>query len=151
MTEERLGFEVQGTFYPHVMVDDYLLDSWSLARRMMWPAPLEDWVNRKCDPMLYLSVYAAVDVYHARKDDLTIDKVIELFGKLRPDQVVPVGFGTVEVDDDPPAEDASLTTQPGVSSESSAPSPESNSESSTPGGSGLPPSPTGSPESPPTE
>jgi len=76
--DDRLGFEVQGVFYPHVMVDDYLLDSWALARRMMYPAPLEDWVNRKCDPMLYLSVYAAVDVYHARREDLSIDKVLEL-------------------------------------------------------------------------
>jgi hypothetical protein len=146
MAEDRLGFEVQGVFYPHVMVDDYLLDSWALARRMMYPAPLEDWVNRKCDPMLYLSVYAAVDVYHARRADLSIDKILELFGGLRPDQVVPVGFDTVEVEvPDPPAEDASQT-KPGVSSESSEPSPESDSEMSPPGDSGIPASPTGSEE-----
>jgi hypothetical protein len=129
MTEKRVGFEIQGKFYPWV-----ILDSWktkeSRAARHVAGCNLHTLLSGGTDNAAVNMAFATVAWWRGNPmaDEATVVSVMD---ELTAGDVKLVGFDPVGTDAGPPDE-----TPGGSSSENGTPSSESPSEKSTPKTSG---------------
>jgi hypothetical protein len=130
MSEPKIGFEVDGRFYPLVSFQDWKHKEILAVEQVTGKNPTQLLVGQAWGPMVDLG-FATV-AYWRGWPQLDLDFVVKFMGDLTPSQIVGVGFDQPGADDaGPPDEDGS---EP---SETTDPSSESTSEPSAPKPSGT--------------
>ena len=148
MSEEKRGYEIHERFYPYVPVDQWFNQDFVLAREITRMS-IGDLFAGKGDNLAVNLALAAIAVWHGQPD-LEMERLIKFMYKLKPADIVEVGFDELpqpEADADPPAGNAGDSPTPASdSSETSKPSTASSPASTEPQPtSGDPGSATGSP------
>lgn len=130
MSEPKIGFEVDGRFYPLVNFQDWKHKEILAVEQVTGKNPTQLLVGQTWGPMVDLG-FATV-AYWRHWQQLDLDYVVKFMGDLTPSQIKGVGFDMPgDADAGPPDESGS------DSSESTEPSSESPSEESAPKPSGT--------------
>lgn len=113
--EQKPGFKIQGAFYPWIGFDDWLLPDCRLAR-LVTGFTETALLRGEASNLLVQVAFAAV-AFRQANGGLSAEEAAVLFDRIKPDEIVSVGFKKTKASDAGP---------PGVSgsspSESGAPS-----------------------------
>lgn len=121
---ERRGFEVKGVFYEYVTIDDWFTQDFTLARTLT-RVGIDELVSGRADYIAVQQALLAVAIWHQEADQ-PMDRIISFVNRIKPRDIVEVGFAADLEDDAGPPDQSTTSTMPPSSPASGESSSESN-------------------------